>query len=103
MGYSPNSLTSCIYDMALGRASWDSILDILSASFPGSLILVSGDDLARRENLVFSQRGLQPAAVAAYVGTYAALNPWLDRQADISAYQVYHDDQLLPRSETRKT
>jgi DNA-binding CsgD family transcriptional regulator len=103
MGYSQNSLISSIYDMALGRASWDSILDILSASFPGSLVLVSGDDLATRSNIVFSQRGLPPAAAAAYVGTYASRSPWLDGQAALSPQQVFHDDQLLPREEAKKS
>ena len=54
MGYSQNSLTSCIYDMALGRSSWDSILDILAATFPGCLITVSGDNLATGDNLAFA-------------------------------------------------
>ena len=84
MGYSQNSLTSCIYDMALGRSNWDSILDILSASFPGCLVLVSGDDLVSRTNIVFAQRGLQPSAVSAYVNTFAALNPWLEGQAAVA-------------------
>lgn len=103
MGYSQNSLTSCIYDLALGRSSWDSILDILSASFPGCLVLVSGDDLVARTNIVFSQRGLTPPAAAAYVNTFAGLNPWLDGEAALAPYQVYHDDQLLPRSEAAKS
>ncbi|HHY48405.1 MAG TPA: hypothetical protein GYA10_01455, partial [Alphaproteobacteria bacterium] len=103
MGYSQNSLTSCIYDMALGRSNWESILDILSASFPGCLVLVSGDDLVSRSNIVFSQRGLAPAAVAAYVNTYAAMNPWLDALGGLATYQVYHDDQLVTREEVRKT
>jgi DNA-binding CsgD family transcriptional regulator len=103
MGYSQNSLTNCIYDMALGRSSWDSILDILSASFPGCLVLVSGDDVAKHENVVFSQRGLQPAAVAAYVGTFAALNPWLEGQSNLTTHQVFHDDQILPRESAKKT
>jgi DNA-binding CsgD family transcriptional regulator len=103
MGYSQNSLISCIYDMALGRSSWDSILDILSASFPGCLIIVSGDDLAARSNIAFAQRGLPPAAVAAYVGTFASQNPWLEGQAALAPYQVFHDDQLLAREEAKKT
>jgi DNA-binding CsgD family transcriptional regulator len=103
MGYSQNSLTSCIYDMALGRSGWDAILDILSASFPGSLVLVSGDDLASRTNIVFAHRGLKAAAAAAYVGTYAALNPWLDGQAGLAPHQVYHDDQLLERDEAQRS
>lgn len=103
MGFSQNSLTSCIYDMALGRSSWDSILDILSASLPGALVMVSGDDLATRTNLVFAQRGLSPAAVSAYVGTYAALNPWLEGQGNLTPYQVFHDDQILPRQEAMTT
>ena len=92
MGYSQNSLTSCIYDMALGRSSWDNILDILAASFPDCLVLVSGDNQTTGTNIAFAQRGLQPASVAAYVGTYAALNPWVPGQADLLPYQVYHDD-----------
>lgn len=100
MGYSQNSLISCIYDMALGRSTWDGILDLLSGSFPGCLILVSGDDVARHTNIVFAQRGLQSSAVAAYTSHYAALNPWLDAIAEHAPFQVYHDDQLVPRSET---
>ncbi|MDC9823447.1 hypothetical protein PRN20_06855 [Devosia sp. ZB163] len=82
--------------MALGRTTWDGILDILSGSFPGSLVLVSGDDLASRRNIVFAQRGLQPSAVGAYVTTFAALNPWLEAISDRPPFQVYHDDQLVP-------
>ena len=103
MGYSQNSLTSCIYDMALGRSSWDNILDVLSATFPGCLVTVSGDDLARKTNIVFSQRGLQPAAVASYIGSYAALNPWLEGQGSFAPYQVFHDDQIVPRVEAQGT
>lgn len=103
MGYSQNSLTSCIYDMALGRSNWDSILDILSAQFPGCLVLVSGDDLVTRTNIVFAQRGLSPQAVSAYVSTYAALNPWLDGQATLAPSQVFHDEQLLVPDEARKS
>lgn len=99
MGYAQNSLTSCIYDLALGRSTWDSILDILAASFPGCLVLVSGDDLVARTNIAFAQRGLQPAAAAAYAGTYSALNPWLEGIAGLAPSQVYHDDQILPRDE----
>jgi len=101
--YSQNRLISCIYDMALGRSTWDNILDILSASFPGCIVLVSGDDLAKRTNIVFSQRGLQPSAVAAYVGTYAALNPWLEGQGDFATYQVFHDDQIMPRAQAQRS
>jgi len=97
MGYSQNSLTSCIYEMALGRSGWEAILDILSASFPGALVLVSGDDLATRSNIVFAHRGLKPDAAAAYRSTFAPLNPWLEGQAALAPAQVYHDDQLLPR------
>lgn len=103
MGYSQNSLTSCIYDMALGRSNWDSILDILSAQFPGCLVLVSGDDLVNRTNIVFAQRGLAPQAVSAYVSTYAALNPWLDGQATLAPHQVFHDEQILPPDQARKS
>ena len=101
MGYSQNALIGCIYDMALGRSSWDRILDLLAAAFPDCLVTVSGDDTAARTNLVFAQRGLPPAAVPAYVGTYAPLNPWLEPQAGLTLHQVYHDDQLLPRAESR--
>lgn len=103
MGYSQNSLTSCIYDMALGRSNWDGILDILSAQFPGCLVLVSGDDLVNRTNIVFSQRGLTPTAVSAYVNTYAPINPWLDGQAALAPYQVFHDEQLITREEAKKS
>lgn len=103
MGYSQNSLISSIYDMALGRSSWDSILDILSASFPGCLVLVSGDDLVSRSNMVFAQRGLPPGAAAAYASTFAPLNPWLDGQAALAPHQVYHDDQLLSRDDAKKS
>ncbi len=103
MDFAQNSLTSCIYDMALGKSSWERILDILSMAFPDCLVTVSGDDLVTRSNVVFSQRGLSPAAVAAYVGTYAALNPWLDGQGGLAPQQVFHDDQILPRSEARRT
>lgn len=103
MGYAQNSLTSCIYDLALGRSTWDSILDILAASFPGCLVLVSGDDLVARSNIAFAQRGLQPPAAAAYVSIYSALNPWLEGMAGLAPNQVYHDDQFLPREEAHKS
>lgn len=101
MGYSQNALIGCIYDMALGRSSWDRILDLLAAAFPECAVTVSGDDTTSRNNLVFAQRGLHPAAVSAYVGTYAPLNPWLEAQAGLAPHQIYHDDQLLPRAESR--
>lgn len=97
MGYSQNSLISCIYDMALGRSTWDGILDLLGGSFPGCLVLASGDDVARHSNIVFAQRGLQPSAVAAYTAHYAGQNPWLNAIAEHAPFQIYHDDQLVPR------
>ena len=103
MGYSQNALTSSIYDMALGRSSWDAIVDILGATFPGCLILVSGDDIVAGTNLVFSQRGLKPPAVAAYISTYGAQNPWLPSLSGLAPFQVYHDDQLLPRAEAQRS
>ena len=100
MGYSQNSLISAIYEMALGRSNWDSILDILEATFPSSLVLVSGNDIVKRSNLLFSQRGLSADGVSAYLSNFAELNPWLPGLAELALYQVYHDDQLLPREET---
>jgi len=99
MGYSQNSLTSCIYDMALGRSSWDSILDILAATFPGCLVTVSGDNLSTGANLAFAQRGLAPAAAASYISTYSALNPTVAQGSDLALYQVFHDDALLDPAE----
>lgn len=99
MGYSQNSLISCIYDMALGRSTWDNILDLLAASFPGCLVMVSGDNHATRSNIAFAQRGLAPGAVASYVSTYAALNPWLAGQSAFAPFQIFHDEQILDRTE----
>lgn len=99
MGYSQNSLTSCIYDMALGRSSWDSILDILAATFPGCLVTVSGDNLSTGANLAFAQRGLSPAAAASYISTYAGLNPTVAQGSDLALYQVFHEDVLVDPSE----
>jgi len=103
MGYLQNNLTSVIYDMALGHASWDNILDILAASLPDCLIMVSGDDLVGRKNLVFSQRGLEPSAANAYAHKFAAINPWLDGQSNIPLYQVFHDDQIVPRDVAKQS
>ena len=103
MGYSQNSLTSYIYELALGRSSWESILDLLSAAFPDCLVLVTGHDLAKRTSLVFSHRGLTPSAVQAYLSTYGTQNPWLDGQAQLAPFQVFHDDQILLREEAEKT
>lgn len=103
MSYLQSGLVGSIYEMALGRAGWDGILDMLAAAFPGCLVLVSGDDVARRQNLVFSQRGLGPQAVSAYVSNYAAHNPWLDGQGAQPVGQVFHDDQLLPRETARQS
>jgi len=100
MGYSQNSLISAIYEMALGRSNWDSILDILEATFPNKLVLVSGHDIVKRSNLLFSQRGLSPEGVSAYLAGVAEKNPWLPGMADLALYQIYHDDQLLPREES---
>lgn len=97
MGYSQNSLINCIYDMAVGRSNWDGILDLLEGAFPGCLVLVSGDDVARHANIVFGQRGLKPAAVSAYTANYAGQNPWLHAIAEHPPFQVYHDDLLVPR------
>src|SRR5690606_4770820 len=103
MGYSQNSLTSCIYDMALGRSSWDSILDILAATFPGCLITVSGDNLSTGTNLAFAQRGLSPAAAASYISTYSGLNPTLNLAGDLAVFQIFHDDALLDRNEAAQS
>jgi DNA-binding CsgD family transcriptional regulator len=102
MGYSPNGLTSCIYDMALGHSGWDNILDVLAAMVPGAAVLVSGDDLAAGTNLVFAQRGLPPD-VAAACSVHVARNPYLPALADIATQQVYHDDQVLARDEAART
>lgn len=90
--YPYNNLIGCIYELALGRASWDNLLDILAAAFPECLVLVSGDDLAARKNFVFAHRGLTPMAATSYVTTYAGLNPWLEAQGNWSPCHVYHDD-----------
>lgn len=103
MGYSPNSLTSCIYELALGRGNWDNLLDVLAAAFPECLVLVSGDDVSRNRQLIFAGRGLAHAAVAAYTSQYGLLNPWRDGQTGVAPGQVYHDDQLLPRAEAAAT
>jgi len=103
MGFAQNSLISCIYDMALRHSTWDNILDILKASLPECLILVYGDDLAKRSNIAFAQRGLSSQAASTFVSTYAAVNPWLEAQAQMAPYQVFHDDQLLPREEAAAT
>lgn len=99
MGYAQNSLTSCIYDMALGRSSWDSILDILAATFPDCLITVSGDNISTGANLAFAHRGLAPAAAASYISTYSGLNPIVSLGNELSLYQVFHDDALVDRTE----
>lgn len=103
MGYSQSSLISCIYDMALRHSNWDNVLDILSASLPDCLVLVSGDDVAKRTNIVFAHRGISSVAAGAYATDYAPINPWLAGQAEIAPYQVFHDDQILPRDEARQT
>jgi DNA-binding CsgD family transcriptional regulator len=97
MGYSQNSLTGSIYEMALGRANWDSILDMLAAAFPGCLVLVSGNDIAARRNLAFAQRGLPAPAASAYAGTDDAPNPWLDALGGYPLHQVYNDDYVVAR------
>jgi DNA-binding CsgD family transcriptional regulator len=89
--------------MALGRSNWDSILDILGATFPECAVLVTGHDLVKRTNLLFSQRGLSAAGVSAYLSDYADKNPWLPGMAELALYQVYNDDQLLPREEASAT
>lgn len=98
MGFAQNSLTSCIYDMALGRSNWDTILDILAASFPGCIVTASADNVATGTNLAFASRGLASAAVASYVSTYAALNPILPATAALAPNQVFHDNHLLDRT-----
>lgn len=98
MGFAQNSLTSCIYDMALGRSNWNTILDILSATFAGCIVTVSADNVATGTNLAFASRGLAPAAVASYVSTYAALNPILPATALLAVNQVFHDNHLLDRT-----
>ena len=103
MGYSQNSLTSCIYEMALGRSNWDGILDILSATFPDCLIFITGYDIAKRNSLLFAQRGLSPSAVSAYLSTYADQNPWLSSTAELAPFQVYGFENLLPPGEARTT
>jgi len=97
LNYSQGGLISYIYDLAMRHSTWDSILDILSASLPGCLVLLSGDDLAKRSNIVFAQRGLSSAAASAYTARYAPLNPWLTALAATAPSQVYQDDQLVAR------
>ncbi|WP_029041691.1 helix-turn-helix transcriptional regulator [Cucumibacter marinus] len=96
---SHNALIGSIYDLALGRASWDSILDTLSATCPECLVMVSGDDLASGRNLAFAHRGLASQAIPAYMSTYSAQNPWHDAQAEMPVCQVYQDEQILERAE----
>jgi DNA-binding CsgD family transcriptional regulator len=103
MGYALSSLTSAIYDMALRSGSWDNILDILSAHFPCCVVLVTGDDLSRKTNLVVAQRGLQPACVASLIGTYAAISPWPSAMADLAPNQVVHDEQVVAREQARES
>ncbi len=103
MGFTQNRLTATIYDLALGRAGWEDILDILSSSFPGCLVLVSADDLAGRKNLGLAQRGLQPAAAAEYTARYAPQNPWLEHAGEVPLYQVYQDTQLMDRKSVLAT
>lgn len=95
--YPYNSLISCIYDLAHGRAGWDNFLDTLAAAFPGCLILVSGDDLVSRRNVVFAHRGLTPSAAAAYVSNYAMLNPWREALGNWPPGHLYQDEDLAER------
>lgn len=97
--YPYNSLISCIYDLALGRAGWDNFLDTLAAAFPGCLIMVSGDDLVSRRNVVFAHRGLTPAAAAAYVANYAKLNPWREALGNWPPGHIYQDEDLAERQQ----
>ena len=103
MGFSQNSLINCIYDMALGRSSWDNVLDILAATFPECLIAVSADNTSTGDNLAFAERGLAPSAVASYISTYASLNPVLTASAELAPLHVFHDDELLGRPEAAQT
>lgn len=103
MGFSQNSLTSCIYDMALGRSNWDSILDILAGSLPGCVITASADNTSTGTNLAFAERGVPPSAVASYIATYAGLNPLLAASADVATHQVFHDEQLVDRAAAART
>ncbi|HVX82094.1 MAG TPA: helix-turn-helix transcriptional regulator [Devosiaceae bacterium] len=103
MGYAQNSLISCIYDMALRHSTWENILDILKASLPDCLILVYGNDLVTRTSIAFAQRGLSAEATSSFVSTFSATNPWLPGQAQLAPYQVFHDDQIMPREEAAAT
>lgn len=95
--YPYNSLISCIYDLSRGRAGWDNFLDTLAAAFPGCLILVSGDDLVSRRNVVFAHRGLSPSAAAGYVSSYAMVNPWREALGNWPPGHLYHDEDLAER------
>ena len=97
--YPYNSLISCIYDLARGRAGWDNFLDTLAAAFPGCAIMVSGDDLVTGRNLVFAQRGLSPSAAAAYVTHYARLNPWREALGNWPPGHLYQDEDLAERGQ----
>lgn len=94
--YPYNALISGIYDLARGRAGWDNFLDILAAAFPGCLILVSGDDLVNRRNVVFAHRGLSPSAAAAYAG-FAMHSPWREALANWPPGHLYQDEDLAER------
>ena len=97
--YPYNALISCIYDLARGKAVWDNFLDTLATAFPGCLILVSGDDLATHRNVVFAHRGLTPSAAAAYVNSFASINPWREALGNWPPGHLYQDEDLLERSQ----
>jgi DNA-binding CsgD family transcriptional regulator/PAS domain-containing protein len=103
VGYSQNSLISAIYEMALGRSNWDNILDILGATFPDCLVVVTGHDLVRRNSLLFAHRGLSADGVSAYLSGFADRNPWLPGVAELAPFQLFHDDQLMSRAEAAAT
>ena len=99
---SASRIVTLTYEMALGRASWDDILDALAAALPGCPVIISADDIAEQRNLVFAQRGMNPAQATRYA-EHAAKSPAVALTVDNALFELFHDDQATPRATTKRS
>lgn len=69
-------LIDLIYSAMLGETSWQTFLEQLSASSPGSISVLFSHDIVRGEGLVGLHAGCDESVIQAYDSHYSAVNPW---------------------------
>jgi DNA-binding CsgD family transcriptional regulator len=96
-------LIDLIYSAMLGETSWQTFLDQMSLSSPGSFSVMFSHDVMRRNGFVGLHSCGDQAAMEAYDEYYYELNPWAPhcavRQPGISI--IGHD--IYPQSELMRS